>query len=217
MSTRTNHGRAGVQTVASKNHLSRAAALFIASGLALVSLACSSHAQTGGQAPGNSGARAAGDSASVIWTELLQKTPFPHTAPLPLQKRTFLDGTYTKLDPKKTPPVPCRRCPDYVPEGGIWKLQFDKGVFRILHEFTGWRSIGSFTVKENRVQLFNDPTCMEKTGTYTWTLKAGHLNWVVVQDECAIGMRAKNLMQLPWLPCQPPAMKADWQKPPGCD
>jgi hypothetical protein len=57
--------------------------------------------------------------------------------------RTALDGTYTKLDPKKAPPVPCRRCPDYVPQGGIWKLNLDKGIFRIFHESTGWRSIGS--------------------------------------------------------------------------
>jgi hypothetical protein len=53
------------------------------------------------------------NSTSVIWSELLQKTPFPHTAPLPARVPTALDGTYTKFDPKKTPPVPCRRCPDY--------------------------------------------------------------------------------------------------------
>ncbi|MGD8991700.1 MAG: hypothetical protein PVI00_09650 [Desulfobacterales bacterium] len=29
----------------------------------------------------------------VIWTELLQKTPFAHTAPLPPQNRTVLDGS----------------------------------------------------------------------------------------------------------------------------
>ena len=218
MPTQTNRGRARVAIMLSNNHLSSAAVLAIAGVcLVLVNLSCSSHVQTGEQAPGNSGGDTAGDSAAVIWTELLQKTPFPHTAPLPSQEPTVVDGTYTKLDPKKTPPVPCRRCPDYVPEGGIWKLHLSKGVFRIFHEFTGWRSIGSFTVEANRVQLFNDPTCIEVTGTYTWTLKAGRLNWVVVQDKCAIGMRAKNLTQQAWLSCQPPSMKANWEKPPGCD
>ena len=202
----------------SENHLGRAAAWTLASFcLVLVNLGCSSHAQTGAPAPGTSGGDAASASASVIWTELLQKTPFPHTAPLPPQKRTVLDGTYTKFDPKNTPPTPCRRCPDYVPEGGIWKLQLSKGVFRIFHKFTGWRSIGSFAVEENRVKLFNDPTCIDVTGTYTWTLKRGHLNWVVVQDDCAIRMRAKNLTQQPWLSCQPPSIEANWEKPPGCD
>jgi hypothetical protein len=203
--------------MASKNHLNWPAVLFIASGLVLVHLACASHTHTGGQTPGNPDGDTAGDATSAVWTELLRKTPFPHTAPLPPQKRTVLDGTYTKFDPKKTPPVPCRRCPDYAPEGGIWKLQLSQGVFRIFHEFTGWRSIGSFTVEENRVHLFNDPTCIEVTGTYAWTLKAGRLSWVVDQDECAIGMRAKNLMQQPWLSCQPPSMKANWQRPTGCD
>ena len=201
-----------------KNPISLAAACVIAGiCLALADLSCSWHAPAGKQTREPSGAGTANASTSVIWTELLQKSPYPHTAPLPPHKRTDLDGIYTKFDPKKTPPVPCRRCPDYVPEGGIWKLQFSNGVYRILHEFTGWRSIGSFVVDGNRVKLFNDPTCIEVTGTYTWTLTAGRLNWVVEQDECAIGMRAKNLTRQPWLSCPPPAMEADREKPPGCD
>ena len=163
----------------------------------------------------------ANGSASVIWTELLQKQPFPHTAPLPPSMPADMDGTYTKFDPKKTPPVPCRRCPDYVPEGGIWKLNLSNGVFRIFHEFSGWRSIGSFVVDGNRMRLFNDPTCMAAIGSYTWSLNEGRLELQVVEDKCAIGMRAKNLTQLPWLSCQPPPMEADvsghWQKPSGCD
>lgn len=183
----------------------------------LINLACSSHTQTGGLTTEPSGDGTANGSRAAIWADLLQKTPFPHTAPLPPYAATVLDGTYAKIDPQKTPPVPCRRCPDYVPEGGVWKLQLDKGVFRIFHELTGWRSIGSFVVEGNRVRLFNDPTCMEVTGSYTWTLKEGRLNWRVVQDECAIGMRAKNLMQQPWLSCQPLSLEAGWEKPAGCD
>ena len=152
---------------------------------------------------------------------MLQKTPFPHTAPLPPDVPTVLDATYAKFDPKKKPPVPCRRCPDYVPEGGIWKLNFNSGVYRIFHDFTGWRSIGSFVVDGNRVRLFNDPTCMEVTGAYIWKLKDGRLILQVIEDDCAIGMRAKNLTMLPWMSCQPPSMEAGysghWNAPPGCD
>jgi hypothetical protein len=194
----------------SKNYLGRTAVLAITSVfLVSVNLDCWSRAQTGEQAREPSRAGSANSSTLVIWAELLQKTPFPHTAPLPPQKHTALDGTYTKFDPKKTPAVPCRRCPDYVPAGGIWRLQLSKGVYRIFHEFSGWRSIGSFVVEGTRVKLFNDPTCIEVTGTYTWTFEAGRLNWVVVQDECAIGMRAKNLMQQPWLSCQPPSTETN--------
>lgn len=160
-------------------------------------------------------------STSIIWSELLQKTPFPHTAPLPARRPTALDGTYTKFDPKKTAPVPCRRCPDYVPQGGIWKLNLDKGIFRIFHESTGWRSLGSFIIEGNRVQLFNDPTCIDVMGSYIWTLEEGHLKLHVIQDECAIGMRAKNLTKLLWILCQPPSMGAGLsghrERPPGCD
>jgi len=160
-------------------------------------------------------------STSIIWSELLQKTPFPHTAPLPARVRTALDGTYTKLDPKKAPPVPCRRCPDHVPQGGIWKLNVDKDIFRIFHESTGWRSIASFVVDGNRVQVCKEPCCIEVKGFYRWTLAQGHLNLQVVENKCAIRQRAKNLTKLPWLSCQPPSMEAGssghWDKPPGCE
>jgi hypothetical protein len=190
-------------------------------GLVLGIISCSSLSHNGRKAPEPAPAGNANGSTSVIWTELLQKKPFPHTAPLPPQVPTVLDGTYAKFDPKKTPPVPCRRCPDYLPEGGIWKLNLNKGIFRIFHEFTGWRSIGSFIVDGNRVQLFNDPTCMDVMGSYTWTLKEGRLGLQVVEDKCAIGLRAKNLTKLPWMSCQPPSMEAGFSghrdKPPGCD
>jgi hypothetical protein len=160
-------------------------------------------------------------STSIIWAELLQKTPFPHTAPLPAKVQTALDGTYAKFDPKKTPPVACRRCPDYVPQGGIWKLNLDKGIFRIFHESTGWRSIGSFVIDQNRMQVFNDPCCIEVKGFYRWTLGQGDLKLQVVEDKCAIGQRAKNLIQIPWQSCQPPSMEAGfsghWEKPTGCE
>ena len=189
--------------------------------LVLLILACSTHSDPGKQPPATAKTGKANASRSVIWAELLQKTPFPHTAPLPPSVTSVVDGTYTKFDPKKTPPVPCRRCPDYVPEGGIWKLHLSKGVFRILHEFSGWRSIGSFVVAQNRIRLFNDPTCMEVTGSYFWTLTAGQLKLQAIADECAIGLRAKNLMKQPWRSCQPPTMEAGfsghWDKPPGCD
>jgi hypothetical protein len=58
-------------------------------------------------------------SPSAIWSELLRRTPFPFRMELPTPKATPIDGTYTKIETKETPPVPCRRCPDYAPEGGL--------------------------------------------------------------------------------------------------
>ena len=190
----------------------------VALGFMGVLVSCSSLSKNAAKAPAPSSTSNANGSTSAIWAE---KTPFPHTAPLPPGVGTDLDGTYTKFDPKKTPPVPCRRCPDYLPAGGIWKLNLSKGVFRIFHKFTGWRSIGSFVVDGNQVQLFNDPSCIEVMGSYTWKLKEGRLELQVVGDECAIGMRAKNLSQLPWMSCQPSSIEAGFSghrnKPAGCD
>lgn len=92
---------------------------------------------------GPDGSSADDPSPSAIWSELLQRIPFPFRMDLPPPNTTPIDGTYTKFETKETPPVPCRRCPDYAPEGGIWKLNFSKGIFRIFHTATGWKDIGS--------------------------------------------------------------------------
>jgi len=160
-------------------------------------------------------------SSSATWSELLQRTPFPFRMSLPPPNSTPIDGTYTKLETKETPPVPCRRCPDYAPEGGIWKLNFDKGVFRIFHTVTGWKDIGSYVVSGDQLTLANDPVCHEMFGVYKWKLEKGKLMITVVEDKCAIGLRAMNLTKLPWLSCRPPNIEAavtdHWPKPPGCD
>lgn len=159
-------------------------------------------------------------TSAEIWAELLQRTPFPYFTPLPPPAPTTLDGTYARFEPIESTPIPCRRCPDYKPEHGVWKLNLDKGIFRLVHHDTGWKSIASFTVSENRVVLFNDPYCPEDVGTYTWELNAGNLILKVIEDECAIRLRAKNLTIRPWLSCQPPSTEAgtggQWSKPPGC-
>jgi len=65
------------------------------------------------------------------WYSLLQITPSAFTTPLPDEAWTPIDGTYAKFDPSEPQWWACRRCADYRPAGGIWKLQFDKGIMRI--------------------------------------------------------------------------------------
>jgi len=161
------------------------------------------------------------NSTQNIWSELLQRTPYPYTLPLPPSKATPIDGTYTKFEKKEGEPVHCLRCPDYAPEGGIWKLNLNKGVFRIFHKVTGWKDIGSFYLSGDQLILANDPVCHEIIGAYRWRLAEGKLMLERIDDKCAIGLRAMNLTNLPWLSCQPPNMEAGitehWPKPPGCD
>jgi hypothetical protein len=163
------------------------------------------------------------------WFAALQKPPFPYLLPLPEPKRTAVDGTFTKVEVSDAPHVHCLRCPDYAPEGGIWKLNLDRGVFHIFHEPSGWQSVGSYVVTRDRwtsgapdqLLLFNDPTCPDAIGLYTWRLDEGNLILEVVDDTCAIYLRAANLTDLTWLSCQPPNVEAGitdhWPKPPGCD
>jgi hypothetical protein len=154
------------------------------------------------------------------WLEFFQHTPYPFSTPLPLPASSPLDGAYAKVEPKVGTPVPCRRCPDYAPEGGLWKLNFSDGIYRVLHVATGWRSLGSFTVDGDRLIVFNDPNCSSVTRRYAWRLSAGALILEAMEDECAIGLRAANLSARPWSACQPPNIEAaitdHWLRPAGC-
>ena len=157
---------------------------------------------------------------TTIWSAMLQRTPYPYATPLPPANATILDGTYTKFDPRPGRRAPCRRCPAYPPEGGVWRLHLDKGIFRVSHDVIEWGTLGSFTVSGDRISFFNDPHCYEDIGIYTWKLEAGKLTLEVVRDDCAFDLRAKNFAKLPWESCQPPSTEAavtnHWPTPVGC-
>jgi hypothetical protein len=116
----------------------------------------------------------------------------------------------------------------YSVEGGAWILQLDRGVFRMLHEATGWHSLGSYTVSGNRIELFNDPHCIEAVGIYTWSQESGQLALEAIKDECGdkapflsgSGRRASSFASRPWMSCQPPSTEAaisgHWPVPAGC-
>jgi len=64
------------------------------------------------------------------WDELLSRDSFIYTVPR-IKKTTLIDGIYVKKVLKKGEIVPCRRCPDWLPNPGVWRLYFNKGVYRI--------------------------------------------------------------------------------------
>lgn len=160
-------------------------------------------------------------TADDIWKALQERTPFAYSLPLPPDKPTAIDGTYVKQEPIGAEHVHCLRCPDWLYEGGLWKLKFERGIYRVLHAEVGWRSIGSYAVAKDRLILFNDPSCTEGIGVYTWKLEKGMLTLQVIDDPCAIQLRGKNLAHLPWQNCQPPNIEAavtdHWIKPKGCE
>ncbi len=160
-------------------------------------------------------------SSNTVWSELLQRSPYPFTLPILTDKATAIDGTYVKVETKEEPAVHCLRCPDYAPEGGLWKLNLSKGAFRIFHPTTGWKGIGSFYVSGDQLLLANDPVCHELWGLYRYELEEGNLTITMIEDACAIGLRAMNLTHLPWQSCRPPNTEAatteHWPKPAGCD
>lgn len=168
-----------------------------------------------------------GNEPTDIWSDLLAQTPIPHTTPLPESEWTPIDGTYAKIDPSQPQWWACRRCADYRPAGGIWKVQFDKGVMRIYYPITGWRSIASYSVAGDRLFIFNDPYCPQEVGEYLWNLEDEwnlpnrRLAIEVASDPCSIQLRGENLSNQPWYSCMPPnemtGASDHWHKPPGCE
>ena len=162
-----------------------------------------------------------------LWTGLLLECPVPFTTPLPQENWTPIDGSYAKLDPSDPQWWACRRCADYRPAGGIWKLQFNKGVMRIFYDVTGWRSLASYTISDDHLYIFNDPYCPKEVGEYIWSLEdkwgLENRNLVlnVVKDSCSIELRGKNLSAQAWESCQPPNLMTGasdhWHKSPGCE
>jgi len=136
-----------------------------------------------------------------VWENLLQASPYPHAFPLPAAETSALDGTYAKIDPSPPQWWTCYRCADYRAMGGIWRIQFDRGVMRIYYEVTDWKSIASFTVEGDRVKIFNDPFCPQDVGMYTWSLAGNQLNLDALADGCAFNLRRENFTKQAWTPC----------------
>jgi len=153
---------------------------------------------------------------SSAWIDLLQATPEAYTTPLPDPISSSIDGSYASL--VQSPPQwwSCRRCADYRLSGGIWKLQFDKGIMRVLYDVTGWHSLASFTVADDRLYIFNDPYCPQDIGLYRWQLVDGNLEMIVIEDACAFRLRGENFSQQTWWTCPQPDSTPGEGVPTGC-
>lgn len=153
-----------------------------------------------------------------VWDAFQGSTPLAYFTPLPEASDTPLDGLYAKVNQSWPQWWRCLRCADYRVAGGIWKLQFDRGVMRIYYEVNDWRSIASYTVSDDRLFIFNDPYCPENTGEYRWSMADGGLILETVNDPCAFDLRAENLTEQSWQACSDPgSSNGAGEQPPGCE
>lgn len=156
-----------------------------------------------------------------LWGGFLLQTPAPLAASLPLPEPRPIDGIFARDDPSLPQWWSCRRCADYRSTGGIWRLQFDRGIVRLVHDVTQWRTLASYVADEERLTVFNDPVCPSEAGTYAWRRTPEGLVLSVVDDPCAFGLRAENLTRQPWSDCQPPDVRAAvsdaWSTPAACE
>lgn len=111
-------------------------------------------------------------------------------------------------------------------------MEFSRGVYRIWHNTANFTGVGSSTVRDDHLLLFNDPNCHLDVGTYFWALHGRELVLLAQDDPCAWGLRPANLGKGAWIqqadaegtlidPCQPPSLEAaitgHWLVPQGCN
>lgn len=151
-------------------------------------------------------------------TFVAESLPVAYHTPLPNPVAAPFDGVYAKLI--EAPPQwwGCLRCADYRPSGGIWMLQFERGVMRIFYEVTGWRSVASYTFSsDGRLSIFNDPYCPDDVGEYRWDESNGELKLELVNDACAFDLRAESLTGQTWRTCSASSLTGEGAAPwPGC-
>jgi hypothetical protein len=155
-----------------------------------------------------------------LWAGMLGDVPAPFASPLPPVSATPLDGEYARLIEGPPQWWSCLRCADYRPTGGIWRLLLDQGVLRLVYDVTRWKTLASYTVESDRLRIFNDPMCPYDQGTYQWEKNDSGVELKAIDDDCAFGLRARNLATGVWQSCEPPDARAAvsdaWGRPPNC-
>lgn len=149
-----------------------------------------------------------------FWEELVARSPLDVNGdPLPLADPSPIDGTYGRL--ADIPPQwwRCYRCAEYRPSGGLWRMQLDRGVLRILYKLNNWHTVAAFRVEEDHLFLYNDLVCDEE-GEYQWKLVGGSLQLFVTNDPCNFNLRGENLSLGTWERC--PADRRAEDSPLGC-
>lgn len=139
---------------------------------------------------------------TTLWDGLVSHYPISYIGtPLAPAEASPIDGLYGRLVDAPPQWWRCLRCADYRLAGGLWRLQFDKGVMRIYYTLNAWRAIASFRVEGDRLFVFNDSTCIQP-GEYTWAVSNGSLHLTPVgKDDCYFGLRSENLSTGDWQLC----------------
>jgi hypothetical protein len=132
--------------------------------------------------------------------------PYPFMSPTPPPDATALDGTYLRTltlrdvgGARVGLPYRCLRCPPFRIDAGVSTLVFVRGAYYVHHQISGFRTMGSFVVQDDRVTLFNDTNCPQTPGVYAFALSAHGLRFRVIEDDCPFsGERALDLMRTSW-------------------
>lgn len=155
------------------------------------------------------------------WTEVVGYEPYPYARELATPEWTAIDGVFAKFDGSTPQWWRCARCPDFLKAGGNWVLMLHQGTMHLYYAVTGFSTVSSYAVRDDQIELFNDPHCPYETGEYSWSIQDGGLKFAEINDPCAIHLRAENLTFQPWYSCQPPnteaAISDHWIRPSGCE
>jgi hypothetical protein len=139
--------------------------------------------------------------------------PYDYLKAAPPRDATPVDGFYLRiitLEDAGGPevgeglPVHCLRCVPYSVDAGVQTLLLYEGRYFLEHQINGFRALGHYEVRGDRVFFFNDPNCSRTRGAYRWELDGGQLELGVIEDPCPyVDERSNDLTLAPWSKVDP--------------
>lgn len=132
--------------------------------------------------------------------------PYPYVGPVPPEEPTPVDGAYVRvrslrgLGPAEVAlPMRCLRCIPFRVEAGVSTLILYRGRYFLNHQSSGFKTLGFYLVRGDRISFYDDPNCPDTRGVYHWHRTDAGLRLDVVRDPCPFDrLRAIDLTATVW-------------------
>jgi hypothetical protein len=132
--------------------------------------------------------------------------PYAYVGPVPPEEPTPVDGAYLRVQPLRglgpaevALPMRCLRCIPFRVEAGVSTLILYRGRYFLNHQSSGFKTLGFYLVRGDRITFYDDPSCPETRGVYRWVRTDARLSLEVVRDPCPFDrLRAIDLTSTAW-------------------
>jgi hypothetical protein len=132
--------------------------------------------------------------------------PYPYVGPVPPEEPTPIDGAYIRVQPLRglgpaevALPMRCLRCIPFRVETGVSTLILYRGRYFLNHQSSGFKTLGFYLMRGDRITFYDDPNCPNIRGVYRWQRSDARLRLQLVRDPCPFDrLRSIDLTSMAW-------------------